>query len=648
MNELLASARAVHFAAAIWVFGELAFACAMTRRGEAGVAASSADALRVRLPSVVRIGVVFAVVSAVAWLAAVAASMSGFSLFSGIEPSTLATVLSRTLFGKVWIFRLCLALVLLIASRRLNEERRAVLIGSTLVAGIYLAAIAWSGHAAAGEAETRYAQLASDVVHLLAAGAWLGALPALVYVLGQPIENAAWTTRRFSAIATACVAALVLSGVGNSWFLVGSIPALFGTTYGSLLVAKLALLAVMLALAGLNRWVLTPWLAAGDQRALRGLRRNTMLEIAVGCLVVVVVGVLGTTVPAAHQSPVWPFAHSLSLAPIRESAGARWMLLAWSLAAAGGIAALVAGARRHARAIVAAGVVILVAAMAIGASLLAVPAYPTSYAVSPVPYTTAAIVDGAGLYARYCAGCHGTEGTGGGGAARLAPTPTNLVQHAGQHRAGDLYWWIANGSAGGAMPSFSAALGADDIWRVVQFLRALSDATTAADYQGVAMAGRLVPTPDFSYELPGRGQQTLLRRDSPRDMLLVLYALPGSLARLRCLATERSALDDRGVDVVAISSRADEARTASAEVPGGEALLAVGGRDVAVAYAMFAGRGAASPEHAEFLIDRGGTLVARWVGVPDRCADREREIVEAASMADRESPHLMPSHEHAH
>lgn len=649
MTELLASARAVHFAAAIWVFGELAFACAMIRRGGAGV---PGEALRVRLPSVVRACVVIAIASAVAWLAAVAATMSGLSLVGGIGPSTLATVLGGTFFGKVWILRLCLALVLLLASRRLNAERhRGALTGSTVVAGIYLATIAWSGHAAAGEAATRYAQLASDIVHLLAAGAWLGALPALVYALRveQTIENATWATRRFSTIATACVAALVLSGIGNSWFLVGSIPALFGTTYGSLLLAKLALLAVMLALAGLNRWVLTPRLAAGDRRALRGLRRNAMREIAIGLLVVMVVGVLGTTIPAAHQSPIWPFAHSLSLAPVRESAGARWMLMAWSLAAAGGIAVVLVGARRHARAWVAAGVTILAAAMAMGASLLVIPAYPTSYAVSPVPYATAAIAEGAGLYARHCAACHGADGTGAGAAsAGLAAAPPNLVRHVTQHRAGDLYWWIANGRADGAMPPFSATLGVDDIWRVVQFLRALSDAATLADNHGAVIADRSLPAPDFSYELPGRGQQTLLRREPARDTLLVLYALPGSLARLRCLAAERTALADRGIDAVAIDAHADETRTASAEVSGGESLLAVAGGDVAAAYAMFTGHRTAAPEHAELLIDRGGRLAARWVGVPDRCMGRDREIVEAASMADRESPHVMPSHDHAH
>jgi putative copper export protein/mono/diheme cytochrome c family protein len=651
VNELLASARAVHFAAALWVFGELAFACAMIRRAGPG-APGPGDTLRVRLPLVVGTGVVIAIVSAVAWLAAVTATMSGLSWFTGIGPSTLATVLGGTLFGKVWILRLGLALVLLLASRRLNAEHtRRALVCSTAVAAIYLATIAWSGHAAAGEAATRSEQLACDVVHLLAAGAWLGALPALIYALGipQPISGAAWATRRFSAIAVACVIALVLSGIGNSWFLVGSIPALFGTTYGSLLLAKLALLALMLGIAALNRWVWTPRLAAGDPRALRGLRRNTMLEITVGLLVVLVVGVLGTTIPAAHQSPVWPFAHSLSLVPLQESATTRSLVLALSLAAAGGLPIVVAGMRRHARAWVAAGLAVVGAATIMGTRLLAVPAYPTSYAASPVPYTTMAIVDGAGLYARHCAACHGADGTGSGpAAAGLASRPADLVRHAGTHPPGDLYWWIAHGRTGTSMPPFSATLDNDDIWRVVQFLRALSDAASFSPASGDAIAGAPVAAPDFSYELPGRGQQTLLRRKPARDTLLVLYALPGSLARLRCVAAERTVLGDRGIDVVAIGSDRDETRAASSEVSGGESVVAVAGRDVAAAYAMFAGPGAASPEHAEFLIDRRGRFRARWVGVPGRCMDRDVEIVEAASMADRESPRPTPSHGHAH
>ena len=72
----------------------------------------------------------------------------------------------------------------------------------------------------------------------------------------------------------------------------------------------------MVALAAINRSVahraariLTiPRIVA----ALRSLRRNATMEIAAGMIVVAIVGLLGTMVPAAHQSPAWPFAFTLS------------------------------------------------------------------------------------------------------------------------------------------------------------------------------------------------------------------------------------------------------------------------------------------------------------------------------------------------
>ena len=61
-------------------------------------------------------------------------------------------------------------------------------VGAVLVAAAYLASLAWAGHAAAGQA-SGLVQLLSDVVHLLAAGAWLGALPGLVFLL-EPLAAA--------------------------------------------------------------------------------------------------------------------------------------------------------------------------------------------------------------------------------------------------------------------------------------------------------------------------------------------------------------------------------------------------------------------------------------------------------------------------
>jgi len=321
------------------------------------------------------------------------------------------------------------------------------------------------------------------------------------------------------------------------------------------------------------------------------------------------------------------------------------------LVAAGGLALLIAGARRRAWPSVATGLIGIAASATASAWLLAVPAFPTSYAVSPVRYTTTAIVEGAGLFAGHCVACHGSDGTGGGPVtAGLSARPANLVQNAARHRPGELYWSIAHGRAGTSMPSFSPALGGDDIWSIVQFLHARSDAAALIDTNGKAAASPPLPAPDFSVELPGRGQQTLLQPDGPRDTLLVLYTLPDSLARLRSLASERRAFDDQRIRVLAVTSSAAEGQAARAETPGNESMLAIAAPDVAAAYAMLAAGdgGVAAPGHAEFLIDRRGQLRARWLGVPAPGVDRSREIFEAAEKLDRERPLQQPPHEHAH
>jgi len=57
-------------------------------------------------------------------------------------------------------------------------------IAGTLLAGCYLATLAYAGHAAAGQGGDRYVRIGADAAHLLAAGAWLGAyaLPQVILV----------------------------------------------------------------------------------------------------------------------------------------------------------------------------------------------------------------------------------------------------------------------------------------------------------------------------------------------------------------------------------------------------------------------------------------------------------------------------------
>ncbi|MFZ4235079.1 copper resistance CopC/CopD family protein [Streptomyces murinus] len=95
-----------------------------------------------------------------------------------------------------------------------------------------------------------------DVVHLLAVAAWLGGLTALLVALyrapaGTPVEAAA--VRRFSRLAFGSVVALVATGIYQSWRQLGSWSAFTDTRYGQLLLAKIALVAIMVGLASVSR-----------------------------------------------------------------------------------------------------------------------------------------------------------------------------------------------------------------------------------------------------------------------------------------------------------------------------------------------------------------------------------------------------------
>jgi copper resistance protein D len=225
-----------------------------------------------------------------------------------VMSGALRDVLNLTQFGWVSQVRFALAIVLAIS---LAFERSALWRWLALVAAVSLAAsIAWTGHAASTPFTLGYLHLASDALHLTAASAWIGGLVPLALLLSMARCHKGWaaleldTVRRFSMLGIVSVATLILSGIVNSWILVGSFRGLVETGYGQLLMLKLAAFAVMLAFAAVNRFALTPQLALlsddARQDALRALSRNTLIEIALGLSIFAMVGVLGTLHPAAH------------------------------------------------------------------------------------------------------------------------------------------------------------------------------------------------------------------------------------------------------------------------------------------------------------------------------------------------------------
>jgi len=242
-------------------------------------------------------------------LVAQTAVMAG-SLGEALKPATLSMMITGTALGMAMVIRAGVAFLGLAALVTLGAGRLAR--GLTAAAGLIVSAsFAWTGHGAATEGPGGPFHLAADIVHMVAAALWLGALAALTLLLLRRTARDApaihRALRRFSGLGSLAVALLVLTGLVNSGFLVGptEIPRLGSSPYGQLLIAKLALFVLMLGLAAANRFRLTPALGSvldggeDPRRVLAWLRRSVVAEIAIGILVLGMVAWMGTLAPPA-------------------------------------------------------------------------------------------------------------------------------------------------------------------------------------------------------------------------------------------------------------------------------------------------------------------------------------------------------------
>jgi copper transport protein len=109
-----------------------------------------------------------------------------------------------------------------------------------------------------GHAETtspRLLSIAADVLHLLAMAAWLGGLVVLVAAVlprREPAELRA-VLPVFSKVAFGSVVVLAVTGSYAAWRGVGTVHAIFTTSYGLLVVVKIALFLGLLALGNISR-----------------------------------------------------------------------------------------------------------------------------------------------------------------------------------------------------------------------------------------------------------------------------------------------------------------------------------------------------------------------------------------------------------
>ncbi|MGW7100233.1 copper resistance CopC/CopD family protein [Streptomyces sp. NPDC054838] len=124
-------------------------------------------------------------------------------------------------------------------------------VGGAVVAGGIAATWALSEHASTGLQPG--IAMPVDILHLLAVATWLGGLTALLVALYKVPGIEREAVRRFSKVAFISVLVLVVTGVYQSWRQLGSWSALTGTSYGQLLLIKVALVGVLVGIAYLSR-----------------------------------------------------------------------------------------------------------------------------------------------------------------------------------------------------------------------------------------------------------------------------------------------------------------------------------------------------------------------------------------------------------
>jgi copper transport protein len=142
----------------------------------------------------------------------------------------------------------------------------------------------------------------SDGFHVLGVGGWLGSLlvtigvgvpAALTLREGQRGEAVADLINAYSPTALAFAALVAATGVVAGWIHVGSVAALWQSTYGRTLLVKLAILFVVAGTGAYNWLRVRP--ALGDVEGARRVRRSGSVELAAGAVVLIITAILVAT-----------------------------------------------------------------------------------------------------------------------------------------------------------------------------------------------------------------------------------------------------------------------------------------------------------------------------------------------------------------
>ena len=256
---------------------------------------------RLRAAPIVAIaGAVCAFGGAIAMVVAERAAVSGPS-GSSLSTQDLLRSDAGAAYLRLLVAVMATAVCAVLAAARPRRWTLA-LVGTVGAAAMFVRAS--GGHASGSSSVQEWLQF----VHFAAVGIWIGGLALLWLVLrerrGDPPAREAGS---FSTLAAVAVGVVVLTGslrAVNELGGFGALVRIFSTSYGTVLVAKVAVAAVLIALGAANRFRSVPRLRRGDGPGM--LRRVVAAELLTALGVFAMTGALTGLPPEADEDAARP------------------------------------------------------------------------------------------------------------------------------------------------------------------------------------------------------------------------------------------------------------------------------------------------------------------------------------------------------
>lgn len=263
----------------------------------------------------VRIAAAIGALGAIAVLPITAHVITGDGPGSLLDDGVANVVLGDGVGPALMVTLLGLATIVLGLVPTMTRRPLVLGVGAFFAAGSF----ALTGHT--NTSDPRWLVTLADLVHVLAAAIWFGGLVLLARSLRRAhrpdsATDGAEVVARFSTVAGIAIITVGVAGSVLSWSEVASLANVTGTSYGRLLLVKLAIVAAIAAVAVYNRSRLVPAVtrADGDGAGWRTLRRTTAVEaVAMVAVLAVTAGLVNVTPGRAQlddgpASVIVPFA----------------------------------------------------------------------------------------------------------------------------------------------------------------------------------------------------------------------------------------------------------------------------------------------------------------------------------------------------